>query len=360
MMKLIRFILPAILVLSVVMQSAAGQNTYCGSGGIVNSTAPWYCNQINQALLKYWQIWEPVALLAVFVSFSIASIIFGAGIFLRNDRIRNFGIGEYYEAIASALIVIGFSFIAAVMFGLIPGAAAGPVNPYVTSLTYMSNTITTLQAESGQLWSIAAKDGFFISITFDFCPPGSGPNPFTCAEIPQLFSYAIYWLYYIPSFTLLDLQFDILGILYSEFWIILFFMYVAIPVFLVPGVILRSLIPTRGLGGMMIAAAIGFYMVMPLLFSVAFYFTNTATQQCTSQGTVDLQNYGNGVGAQTNAITPSSPLVQTLNSIQVCMDSYWLSVLFYPALIMALTYAIILQIAEFIGGMAQLSGRIRV
>ena len=339
---------------ALLIAGVVGAQSFCGSGGIVQATAPWYCSSINQGLTAYWSRWAPIALLAVMVSFAIASVIFGAGVFIRSDRIRNFGIGEYYEAIANALIVVGFLFLSAVMFGIITGAVTGPVNPYSTALNYLSTTISGVYGELQQLFTIAAVDGFYVTMNFQYCSTAG------CHTVPQFWAWTVNRLVYIPTFVLIDAQFDVLALLYAEFWIILEFMYIAIPVFLIPGVLLRSLIPTRGLGGMMIAVAIGFYMVMPLLFSVAYYFTNAQTQQCTSGGTLALQQYGSGVGAQTNGLSPSSPLVQALNGIQVCMNSYWLSVLFYPSLIMALTYAVIIQTAEFIGGMAQPSRWMRV
>ncbi len=333
--------------------SAQGHG-YCGSGGIAEVSAPWYCNYINQSMEAYWAQWAPYAMLAVVFSFGIASVIFAAGTILNNERIRNFGVGEYYEALASAIIVTGFLFISAVMFGVITGTATGPIDPYSTALGYLNQTINGLYPELLQLFSIAAVDGYFMTTTLSICTGG------ICSTVPQFWGGVIGWLFYVPAMVLIELQLEVLALLYAEFWIILEFMYIAIPVFLIPGIILRSIIPTRGLGGMMIATAIGFYMVLPLLFSVAYYFTHTSTLKCAESGTLGLQQYGSGTGAQTNALNQNGPLVQVLNGIQVCMDSYWLAVLFYPSLIMALTYATIIQIAEFIGGMTQMSGRLRV
>ena len=297
----------------------------------------------------------PIALLAVFVSFSIASIIFGAGVLLKNERIRNFGIGEYYEALASMLIVVLFLTVTGVLFGLVPGLIVGPVNPYTTSLSYIMQTITSLQAELYRFFDIVAVESFYIGINLKIC----GISRF-CPTIPAAFKFALQYLFFIPAYAMIDLQLDVLALLYAEFWAIMVFMYIAIPVFLIPGVVLRSLIPTRGLGGMMIAVAIGFYVALPVLFSVAYYFTGNTVLSQTNYDTAQLQQYGQGTGAITNALTPTSTLVQTLASIQASMDGYWLSVLFYPALIMALIYAIVIQIAEFIGGMAQLSGRLKI
>ncbi len=357
MKKLGKQLLFALLVMVGCVTVVGAQQAYC-AGGVIQGAAPWYCSQINQSMIAYWERWAPIALLAVGLSFGIASIIFGVGVLLKSERIKNFGIGEYYEAIASAIIVCGFLFIAAVMFGLITGSATGPIDPYSTALSYITQTITGLSAETSQLFTILTIDGFYVTTSLQYCTMTAGTA--SCTNIAQFWAWAVNWLFYVPGFTLFDLQFDVLALLYAEFWIIVEFMYIAIPVFLIPGIILRSIIPTRGLGGMMIATAIGFYMVLPLLFSVAYYFTSTSTLRCTTSGTLALQTYGAGVGAQTNALNPNGPLVQALNGIQVCMNSYWLSVLFYPSLIMALTFAIISQIAEFIGGMTQLSGRLKV
>ncbi|MEM3626136.1 MAG: hypothetical protein QW144_01740, partial [Candidatus Micrarchaeaceae archaeon] len=65
-----------------------------------------------------------------------------------------------------------------------------------------------------------------------------------------------------------------------------------------------------------------------------------------------------GTGSQSNAVSPTSPLVLELGNIQSSMGAFWLSVLFYPALIIAMTYAMVTQLANFIGGFAQKSGRL--
>ena len=348
------FILPHFITAQASSQGYAG--TGCSgflSSSTIQQVAPWYCLQISSALSSYWMKWMPIALLAVFISFSIASILFGAGILLKNERIKNFGIGEYYEALASALIVVLFLTVTGVLFGLVPGLIVS-TNPYVTSLNYIMNTITALQTELYRLFDIVAVESFYIGINLQVC------RPLGCTYIPEPFKYTLQYLFFIPAFTMIDLQLDVLALLYTEFWAIMAFMYIAIPVFLIPGVVLRSLIPTRSMGGMMIAIAIGFYVALPLLFSVAYYFTGGTTLSQANYNTAQLQQYGSGTGAITNALNPNSQLVQTLNNIQVSMDAYWLSVIFYPALIMALTYAIILQIAEFIGGMSQLSSRLKI
>ena len=98
---------------------------------------------------------------------------------------------------------------------------------------------------------------------------------------------------------------------------------------------------------------------MPLLFAVAFYFT--APHLATQMNNVAslLNRYSVGKGAVNNAVTPTSPLVLTLSGINSSLNSFWLLILFYPALISAVTYAFVVQLANFIGGSARMSGRAR-
>ena len=78
-------------------------------GGInaltINALAPWYCSQINQAVYNNWVSWLPIALLIVMASFSIATLLFIFGVAFRSERVKNFGVGELYEATASLIIV---------------------------------------------------------------------------------------------------------------------------------------------------------------------------------------------------------------------------------------------------------------
>ena len=108
----------------------------------------------------------------------------------------------------------------------------------------------------------------------------------------------------------------------------------------------------------MIALALGFYFVMPIMFSVAYYFT---APQLMSQLSAEslLLNRFNTSSVQLSSINPSNPAIGVLSEINTSMQSFWLLILFYPALIISVTYAFVVQVANFIGGAAQMGGRIR-
>ena len=323
----------------------------------VNSLAPWYCSQINVAAYNAWAKWEPVVLLVVLVSFFIGSMIFVSGIVLRNSKIRIFGIGEMYEALATAIIAVMFTLFAAVMFGLLPGFVVGPIDPYNASLVYINQTISATENLMRSAFYVNMVASFYSSISLGISNLEGSPIP---AFAFSTYAALVDVLFVVPAGVIAQLLTDGLMVLHTEFYLILFGMYAAVPVFLVPGIVMRAILPTRSLGGMFIGIAIGFFFVMPVLFSVAFAFSNTGLLQSFNSETAALNQYGAGSGAESNAISPTSPLVETLSNIQSTLSAFWLSVLFFPALILALTYTLITTISEFIGGMAQTSSKLRL
>lgn len=325
--------------------------------GIVQLTAPWYCSQINQQIASVWSKWEPLALAVVMVSFSIATVIFMAGIVLKNDRIRTFGIGEIYEALASMLIVVLFLFISAVMFGLLPSAFfIGPINPYTTALTFIAQTINTTSTVAGKIFVTAMVAGYYSQISIQITGEGISTLPI---YIIGLLSYVIEFSFFWPAWVITTFMVDALISLYTQFYMIVFFLYAAVPVFLIPGVIFRAFLPTRSLGGKMMAIAIGFFFLMPTLYSIAYASTNVSLESSLNAASAALTKYGSGVSALQNAISPSAPLEMQLANIKQTFTTFWLMIMFYPVLILTITYLFIIQLAEIIGGMARSSQRLR-
>ena len=292
------------------------------------------------------------------IAFLIAGGIFMVGAGIKNNRIRNFGIGELYEAVASAIIVALFVYLGAVIFGLVPGVFVGAINPYAASLHLITTTINSAENVYTGLFHAYDYDMYLSTLTVDL---STALTP-KLNLIGTVINYALLPLdiYFIePAAVVSSFIYDGILALYAEYYLIVFFAVAAIPVFLIPGVILRVFLPTRSLGGILIALAVGFYFVMPLLFAVAFYFT--APHLATQMNNVAslLNRYSVGKGAVNNAVTPTSPLVLTLSGINSSLNSFWLLILFYPALISAVTYAFVVQLANFIGGSARMSSRAR-
>ena len=364
-MKYAMAILSIILAVTigVVHSQFVSTTQYCsgaggGTPGIVQSLAPWYCTYSDPIISKEWAEYFPIMFIAVTLSYTIAAVLFMFGIALKNERLKTFGIGEMYEAMASAIMVLLFGFIAAVMFGLLPSLTVGAINPYDAALNYIAQTTNTTTSSISALIYTAVVDNSFVSMTIT----GTIGFGLEAQQIPQvlpILTLPFFYLFFWPVFSIVTFLFEALISLYTQFYLIVFFMYAAIPVFLIPGVIFRAIAPTRNLGGMMMAAAIGFYFIMPTLFSVAYYFTANSIQAQLTQADNIMNSYGGGPSSLYAAATPGSPLVSSLDLVHSALSSYWLSILFFPALILAMTYMLITQIAEILGGMGKSSSKLR-
>ena len=322
----------------------------------IESSAPWYC-PINEQVYDSWSSETPIAFAAILVAFAIAAIIFMVGAGLKDDRIRNFGVGELYEAIASAIIVGLFLYVSAVAFGIIPSLFVGTINPYATAFHLILSTIKEAESVFSSLYNVYIMDSFYVSLNVDITMPLSTLPSISALSLLYALPLEVFVIE--PTYVLATFIIEGITALYAEYYLLVFFSVAAIPVFLVPGVIFRAIFPTRALGGMLIALAMGFYIIMPTMFAIAYYFTAPGILNTLSTASIQLTRFGSGSGAITNALTPDSPLVLQVSSTQSAMTSFWLLILFYPLLIIAVTYAFVTQIASFIGGAAQMSGRMR-
>jgi hypothetical protein len=329
----------------------------------ISNNEPWYC-PINQQMYAQWSGELPLAFGALLAAFAIATIITMFGIALKSDRMRNFGIGELYEAIASTIIVGMFLYMGAVMFGIIPSLYVGNINPFPTALNLMTSTIQQTETLYSNYLSqyMPAKFDYSVIPSFTYTSTTLANNEETGAELTAPFILPLEVLYIAPLLTLGWILSDGATVLWAEYYMLVFFSAAAIPVFLIPGIILRSLFPTRALGGMLMALAIGFYMVMPTLFAVAYYFTAPGTLQMQQTASAQSTRFA-AAGVSFASITPTSQVVMQLQGVlqnaESAMSGFWLLILFYPVLIITLTYAFVTQVAQFIGGAARTGGRLR-
>ncbi len=324
----------------------------------IASLAPWYC-PINNQIASIWKGDLPIAEIALLIAFSIASMIFAVGAGIKSDRIRNFGIGELYEATASAIIIILFLFVSAVMLGLIPSFVVGTINPYATALHLINNTVNTAESAYTSLFNIYITDAEYTSVFATITLTLLNTPSLVISVNPDYYRLPILLFFMEPAVVVGDLLIDGITALLAEYYLLIFFATASIPVFLVPGVIFRALFPTRAFGGMLIAIALGFYLVAPTLFALVYYFTAPnllSNMQITS---AQLSRFGAGTGAETNGLTSTSPLPELLQNVNSEMSSFWLLILFYPALIIAVTYAFITQVSNFIGGAIYTGSRLR-
>jgi hypothetical protein len=364
--------LPMLSVLSSLLggNQTAGCANLAHYGNLITSVTanePWYC-PINQQITNQWEKYLPALLIVTLISFLLAGIILMVGQALGSARIRGYGAAELYEATATAIIVAGFIYVCAVIFGVGPGALVGAINPYATAFHLMGSTITSAQNIYTSIYRsyVPLSESASVSISVGGPEASLTRTNFATGEVfaggiglfANVYTFLISVLYLNPAAALAKIMVEGMAVLYGEYYLLVFFSVAAIPVFLVPGVIFRALLPTRGLGGVMIAIAIGFFLVMPSLFAVVYYFTAQTVITSMNVANSQMQAASYAGGAVTG---PQSPLVQDLNNAQSAMSGFWMLVLFYPFMIIAFTYSFIIQFSKLIGGtyQQQAMGRLR-
>ncbi len=331
--------------------------TGCGlvSGPIatqITNNESWYC-PINQQVYSQWSSSLPWAMIVIMISFCIAAIIFMTGVVLNSNKIRNFGIGEFYEAIATTIIVAAFLYVCAVIFGLLPGVLVGNINPYATAFNLIGKTISTAQQMYTALFNV------YLSLSFTTTPQISlavGGETIGLQSFINIYSVPVTIFFLDPAVAIARFLAEGITALYAEYYLMLFFSVAAIPAFLIPGVFFRSIFPTRAFGGILIALAFGFYLIMPALFSVAYYFTAPAVQRDMAVATLQVTKLSY---TDQNALSATSPLVQQLFNVKSSLNGFWLLILFYPSLIIAITYTAVQELANFIGRASSINSRMR-
>ncbi|MCL5430049.1 MAG: hypothetical protein M1504_01060 [Candidatus Marsarchaeota archaeon] len=389
--RLAKITIGVILVLFVYLNSTNAGSQPAGNPCTTNSqifnnpTQQQLC--VQNEITSIWAGLMPLAIMAVLFSFTLASLIIIIGIALKSDGIRNFGTGELYEAIATAILVGFFFLISEMVMQTLPGmfisniatSAGGSsvtiTDPYSTAVIDLSSTINTIQSDYDCMYNAnncpstcsnagCLNDGYgfgngFVTLaagitltasaSYDtetedgnVTTGGSWLTPLiTGAKLPAIF-YGYFPLVSMGSFLI-----DALFVLWGEFYLVYLFSFLG-PVFVISGIILRAIFPTRALGGMLISVGIGFYVVAPSLIAF-FYSANPYTS-----GYVLSNMCNGGTGA------PNYCGFQGLNVITSIIGDIWLQILFYPILVIAITYTFITQLANFIGASTQMSGRLRV
>ncbi len=328
---------------------------------VISQSAPWYC-PINQQISKTWESYLPIAAISVLIAVSVAAVIFAVGAALKNATIRNFGIGEMYEAIATGLIVGGFLYVCAVMFGLIPSLFVGTLNPYATALHLISSTIQYAENLYNALFRAYLYGSMLSTVQIGFGTPGGVSTGAAVGNLlnsifhASLIAYTV--LFLTPASEIAQLLMDGILALYAEYYLIVFFAVSAIPAFIVPGVLFRAFVPTRALGGMLIAIGMAFYIIVPVMFSVVYYFSAPTILQQFNSAQVQIQQFSSNGAAVQNGASQNSPLVTQLRSLSSAIAPFWLLVFFYPIVIIAVAYTFIVQMSSFIGGAAQMSSRL--
>jgi len=214
-----------------------------------------------------------IAIIIIAISIILSGIGIGIGLALKSRKIINFGKEELIQSFINAALVGGLVLIVAMIdsitLSFIPIEEAQSMCPSLeantlTATTYIQCQFSSLLSNVYLLISELMKTDhiimFLSNMEFEFGVITSAPFS-SLANISSTLQMFTEWI--ISSSILINLNIIFLGFVFAT----------AMLLFLPLGIILRSFFLTRKIGGALMAIGIGFYVVYPLLFIIAFPYT---------------------------------------------------------------------------------------
>lgn len=210
-----------------------------------------------------------IAITVIVISIILSGIAIGIGKAVRSRRVELFGKEELIQSVINSALVGGLFIITATidaaLLSLTPEApaalcpsiegaissAAGYVECNLVGIENGLHSINDLLLHSNHIISFISKIELNMAIV--------SSQPFFSLEwTAQSIGLFLQQLYFFSSLVSLQITF------------VAFVISAAFPILLPTGLILRCFFATRRIGGAVMAMAIGFYVVYPLIFTLAF------------------------------------------------------------------------------------------
>jgi len=243
----------------------------------------WYIQNYDKELQDIWKEYQPLALIAVLASFTIASFLYGLGIMLNNERLRNYGMAELLESVASLLMVGFFIILLQILvhtFFPVVTEGATPEQQQLIKVgpfAYLDAKLAMIQKISNktfvQIIYVLEPLYFISSVKIEPAEADITSGLQAATLLGGVFTEWVQRFLSIFIGTLVEFAnyiFSGLKALSFQRALLKFFGESALTVFLPLGVVLRIFPPTRGAGGMLIAMAFSFFFVFPSIYLI-FY-----------------------------------------------------------------------------------------
>ncbi|BCS90918.1 MAG: hypothetical protein ARM1_0375 [Candidatus Micrarchaeota archaeon] len=319
--------------------------------------AEWYC-PINSFIVAELNSYIYLISLVLIIPYLVSSVLISIGIAFKLDKVRRYGVAELYDAVASSIMLILFIYISAILFGDIPGIYVGPVDPYTYVIFNINNILQELESLYTNLYYSAYGPYTITSLTISLIPNLFNLlNPVANA-ILSTFYLGYLNSYVIPALALSSIIISATDLLTLELYLIEFFGIIAIPAFIIPGLLIRVFLPLRGVGASMVAIGFTLFLIVPTLFSIAVYLTSN-TVSGSLENAIGLAQSLSGVNAVKYTGSSLALGVSVTFGIENALDQIFLLALFYPALIVVVAFSAIQQLTSILGGSAQVGQRFR-
>jgi len=314
-----------------------------------------------------WQYggWLGLGMLAVMISTTFDALIYMIGYGLQLENLKRWAVSELLQTFASGLMIILFITLLSGAFDFVSdnfitkgstvqcgseilGGQGQILSPPDVFLCKTQNLILTLDSTYDQIYNKNKNDEFATSVSYNI------------AGVPVYFGEWTYRTVVEQNHLLGDQITQLLVSLHAQYVLMGYIAENMLNVFLPLGLLLRVFPITRGVGGMLIATAIGFYFVFPTLYIIndptfvkappaAEQGTGTTTAACfqtfsgVTSAVAEIQ-LGGGIGGAASSLSISD-IANTVAQLRI-------EVMFFPFIAFAITIIFIRSAAPILGGEA--------
>ncbi|MCX6776152.1 MAG: hypothetical protein NT130_04880 [Candidatus Micrarchaeota archaeon] len=313
-------------------------------------TEPWSTTPVS--IQGVWNVWQPVALVAVVTAFLFVALAYMIGVSFNLAGLRKWAKVEFYQALASAILVAFLVIMMDVMLNEGFQTMIGGINPYKKAYAYLDGVMDSLYAIYTNVYLTNFPIEWIKSFTYYFNAGGLERSPFELflSPIVENLHFQAHIVTMAAIFT--STQRALLHLFYNA----------GFTVFIPAGVLLRIFPWTRGAGGLLIAIGIGLAIVYPIMFTfVAMMSENPselkskANDLGNSIGGFDMNKFGacaNDFESVSNVATTQVLSPQFRNSsafILGWLSGIWLKIFYYPMLVLMVTFAFIRALSPLLG-----------
>lgn len=313
-------------------------------------TEPWNTAPVD--VTGNWNIWQPVAMIAISVAFAIVSIAYMLGVFFSLDGLKKWAKAEFYQALASTVLVVFLLLMMDIMLNQGVQTMIGGMNPYRKAYSYIDEVLASLHAIYRNVYLVNFPLEFLTTFSFYFNAAGLDFAPFELILSPLV--EQLHFQAHVVAIATITAA--------SQKALIHLFYNTGFSLFIPAGVLLRIFPWTRGAGGLLIALGIGLAIVYPIMFTYVALMSenpsevqNKASQLGNSIGGFNFSDYGacaTDFEAATDVATHRalSPELRNASAwILGWVSGVWLKIFFYPMFVLIVTFTFIRTIAPLLG-----------
>jgi len=307
--------------------------------------------------------WQGLAMISVLACFFANALVFMIGYGLQLENVKRFAKTEFFQVTASAILIVMMSFVLDGVLQYTVQSVIGEDSVAVCNgqaykiFEYSGGPISYIYCKVDES-AAELEDCYAKTYASNY---GTERTASTCASIKGIPVYCGDWYLHneVESNHLTGYKITPLLVnLYGQKAALNYIAENMLAVFLPLGLLLRVFPPLRGIGGLLIAVALGFYFVFPVVYLV----NDPSFVKQTKQDIKDVSQdasfacYPGFKGAATILTIP--PLSSsagggssdTCNNAPELIAKITINLMFYPFVALAATLIFIRTAASFLGG----------